>query len=216
VNPSPPHFRIWIRKDDAGPGLFALRFDIVDGRGTLVLPRTAGTAASPAVVTDSATGLTASELAKTRFLVIKDGETERHAFFLGPFSDDELGAVPEKDWADLLITKTRAGMCLVYVPGTPPQRPLRTTRKVTEWTPVPRADPQPPRELPEADGPLHVPEGRPPTERTAASRIAQLDQALAKCRRRTAQLTRRVAELERQIESMGGTVAPFEMDTRGD
>ena len=51
-------------------------------------------------------------------------------------------------------------------------------------------------------------------EQTAAERILSLESQIAQSNHRVAQLKRRIAALELEVERLGGTVQPWELDPR--
>ena len=182
-----PDFKVQIRRIDDSPTPFSLRFEVTDGRGTFVLPQRAGHLTAPACTEDMVEGLSAEALTGVRFLVIDAQQQERVEHRLGPFTEAELKRVPGDSWGDLLICKMRDGSHLVYHPALKTPR----SRRSVPWKPsdVRKKIPQTPD-------------------------IENLTGALERERRRSAVLTQRIGELERLIEDLGGTVVPFEVDTR--
>jgi len=213
---SDPEFRVWVRRVGADPAPFSLRFTVTAGRGTLVLPRTAGTAAAPAAPADDVDGLTAADLGATRFLVVPDGGIDRFMYDLGPFEADDLDTLPDAQWTALDIMRGPDSVRLVLLVQVPDIELRESTRRVTVWSPPPRHETTPTRKLPTTAGLLSVPTDSAVDEHTAFLRITELEAALEEATRRTAQLTERVAGLEHQVETLGGTVSPLEDEAQDD
>ena len=174
-----PEFRLWLQRNTAEDPPFRLRWQVLEGRGTLVLPRGGGKDAAPATSSGTLSHLSPSALHQARFVVVSDASGGRNLFSLGPFDLVRLDQLDNEAWIAL------------------------------DWNPEGTALELPPSP---AGDPIAPPP--PPAPITAQDRIHTLEEALARTERRAEGLSRRVADLERQIQALGGTVGPVEIDTR--
>jgi len=107
-----PEFRLWIQRAPGSESPFALRWQVMGGRGTLLLPRGGGTDAAPATSSGTRSQLTLSDLATTRFLVVSDRSGSRNQFQLGPFEQAALGALDAAIWTALTMDQGGTALAL--------------------------------------------------------------------------------------------------------
>ncbi len=113
-----PEFRIWLQRDPDGDPPFRLRWQVMGGRGTLLLPRGGGTDAAPATPSGTLSDLSPASLEEARFIVVSDRSGGRNQFSLGPFEPESLHGLGSGAWTTL--TMNQAGTALVLPAGPPP------------------------------------------------------------------------------------------------
>lgn len=111
-----PEFRLWIQHDSRSEPPFALRWQVIGGRGTLFLPRGGGTDAAPATPSGTRSQLDIEDLQATRFVVVSDRSGARHPFELGPFTSDALTALDADTWTALVADQ---GGTALRLPSSP-------------------------------------------------------------------------------------------------
>ena len=115
-----PEFRLWIqRASDAEPP-FRLRWQVMDGRGTLLLPRGGGTDAAPATSSGTQSQLSATDVIQTRFLVVSDRGGKRNQFALDGLAKAQLDALDDTGWHALGLDTSGASLVIPTKPTPPP------------------------------------------------------------------------------------------------
>ena len=107
-----PEFRLWVQRDPESDPPYALRWQVMGGRGTLLLPRGGGTDASPAAPSGTQTQMSADDLQATRFVVVSDRSGTRNQFHLSPLSADPLAALEAGGWTTLEIDDLGSALAL--------------------------------------------------------------------------------------------------------
>jgi len=96
-----PEFRLWIARNPEEEPPFRLRWQVMAGRGTMLLPRGAGLDSAPASSSGTLNQLDRPSLENSRFFVVSDRGTSRNHFALGPFEAEDLEALETGKWHPL-------------------------------------------------------------------------------------------------------------------
>ena len=203
-------FQVWIVRTDTAERPFSLRFKSMNGRGMFMLPQSGVTTAPPASTTDEITSLSAREIRAVRYIHISDERPHKAVWRADSNTVEALLQMPDGQWIELIHGPNNA----LTLPEMLPSIDLTqgTPRKSTAWEPSAKSSSQ--RRAPKHDGPPSMPSPKRNTEQTAAERILALESQIAHSNHRVAQLKRRIAALEGDVERLGGTVQPWELDPR--
>jgi hypothetical protein len=98
-----PEFRLWLFKNPEPDCSFSIRWQVMGGRGTLLLPRGGGTDAAPAAASGTHTQMSQEDLAQSRFVVVSQRSNSRNQFVLGPFDKSRLDAMKASAWTALIM-----------------------------------------------------------------------------------------------------------------
>ncbi len=96
-------FHVWIRRGAESPGAFALRFEVLDGKGILRVTRPGLLSDPPARRTGLEERLTADQVRASRFLQVWDGGRYRQGHQLARLVDPRLASLPADRWVELLV-----------------------------------------------------------------------------------------------------------------
>jgi hypothetical protein len=98
-----PDFRLWVCSDPSSVPPFSLRWQVIAGRATLLLPRGGGTDAAPASSSATRVQMSLEDLNLTRFVVVSDHSGARHMFRVGPIELPALQALQPSTWTALQL-----------------------------------------------------------------------------------------------------------------
>ena len=94
----PPRFRLWLRRQNVAEGPFALRFEVMDGKGILRVARPGVLIDPPARPVGLEERLTTQQLRSTRFILVWDGGRARQGHLLNRLDEAQLDRVELDRW----------------------------------------------------------------------------------------------------------------------
>lgn len=100
--PGSRRFGVWVRRQDAAEAPYALRFEVVGGKGVLRVARPGVLIDPPARPFGAEERLTGGQLRQSRFLYVRDGGREREAYSLNRLDDAALDRLPAGEWVELV------------------------------------------------------------------------------------------------------------------
>lgn len=203
-------FQVWILRADTVDRPFSLRFRATNGRGMLMLPQSGVTTAPPASITDEISSLSAKEVRTVRYIHISTDPPQKASWTTEANQIEALLQLPVGRWLELVHGPHKE----LLLPEMLPSIDLMgsSIRKSTTWEPSAKTSSQ--RPPPRHDGQPSMPHTKHNKKQTAAERILSLESQIAQSNHRVAQLKRRIAALELEVERLGGTVQPWELDPR--
>lgn len=209
--PDSPPFRFWLRRTGASEPTYALRFEVVDGKGVLRVARPGVLVDPPARDSGSELDLTLAQVRASRFLHVSALDRRRQLYFLSRVPEELAGRLKAGAWVELGAAVDRGAHYLLL---DPPDEPLEGHVGPPDTPSTPDPPPQamdipalPPESLtpladPNADSWAEIP---PPT-----SLIRYLRRQLSEARRENAALLARIASLERRLAQARS--APLDVD----
>ncbi|GDX81105.1 hypothetical protein LBMAG42_29160 [Deltaproteobacteria bacterium] len=99
----PPRFRLWLRRQNVAEGPFALRFEVMEGKGILRVARPGVLIDSPARPVGLEERLTTQQLRSTRFILVWDGGRARQGHLLNRLDEAQLDRVELDRWHEMEI-----------------------------------------------------------------------------------------------------------------
>lgn len=99
----PPRFRLWLRRQNVAEGPFALRFEVMDGKGILRVARPGVLIDPPARPVGLEERLTTQQLRSTRFILVWDGGRARQGHLLNRLDEAQLDRVELDRWHEMEI-----------------------------------------------------------------------------------------------------------------
>ena len=210
-----PSFRFWLRRSGSSGSLYALRFEVFDGKGVLRVARPGVLVDPPARESGYEADLTLAQVRSSRFLHVTGLERRRQIYFLSRIPEDLPGQLAGDVWVELtpVIDRGAHHLLLGGVEGALPEGPEPLLRRAVGARPVQEFPSLPPGAL----TPLHEDDGwsaersRPTTRKAPPSSvifeemgpptslIRYLRRQLSDARRENAALLARIAWLERKL-----------------
>ncbi|MES2637844.1 MAG: hypothetical protein V4850_00110 [Myxococcota bacterium] len=122
--------RLWIRRTAEPQGPYAIRFEVVDGKGILRVVRPGVLVDPPARPTGFEERLTAAQVNATRFLHVWDGGRRRQAHALTRLTQTQLETMPAERWFGLEFV-TEGALDVLVLPSTVHTEPARVDDEPT-------------------------------------------------------------------------------------
>jgi len=99
--PDSPSFRFWLRRSGSSGGLYALRFEVFDGKGVLRVARPGVLVDPPARESGYEADLTLPQVRSSRFLHIGTLERRRQIYFLSRIPEELPAYFASEIWVEL-------------------------------------------------------------------------------------------------------------------
>lgn len=213
--PDSPSFRFWLRRSSSSGNLYALRFEVFDGRGVLRVARPGVLVDPPARESGYEADLTLTQVRSSRFLHVSDLERRRQIYFLSRIPEELPDQFAGESWVELAAVVDRGAHHLLLggADGAAPREPRPAVRRAGGGRAVQEFPSLPPSALvPLSDDEGWTGERGRPSARKAppssvtfdesgppTSLIRYLRRQLSDARRENAALLARIAWLEARL-----------------
>lgn len=114
-----PPFQFWIRRSAGDGAVYAIRFDVEDGKGLLRVARPGVLVDPPARESGFEDQLTPAQVRASRFLHVWQNGRKRQGYVLSRLSDEVLRQLPQEDWKTMSVVSEGGFYWLVPRPGQP-------------------------------------------------------------------------------------------------
>lgn len=226
-----PSFRFWLRRSSSSGQLYALRFEVFDGRGVLRVARPGVLVDPPARESGYEGELTLAQVRSSRFLHVSNVDRRRQLHFLSRIPDDLGALLGDEGWVELQPVVDRGAHHLLLPTLAEPIGLSGSTEEpppILVSGPVESVPSLPPSALTplaeedalwgggraerrEESGAADPAETTPPT-----SLLRYLRRQLSEVRRENAVLQARVSWLERRLASVDALPMAMDADTADD